>query len=296
MGCEREATCLFLTLLVKDRSSAYHFDMAENEYVLGTHDTELTRLGMQNRLWTSLAFKAWDRAGFAPGHRLLDIGCGPGFTTRDLAKWAGPKGKVVGADVSNRFLQFAKSVPTSPESAPITYIEGDVRELALEPESFDGAYARWVLCFVPDPKKVLKTVHRLLKPGAPFVVQDYVHYEGMGLLPSSAIFEKIKEAVVKSWRQPGGDTDVIATLLGEFDGPLYRMIECEPVLRIARPGTALWQWPEDFFLNFVPMLVEKGLLTPADREEFEIDWRAHAKNPSASFVTPPVASVIAVKR
>src|SRR2546425_9457061 len=46
----------------------------EQEYVLGTNRDELVRLGLQHQLWARYAADAWERAGFGPGKKLLDVG------------------------------------------------------------------------------------------------------------------------------------------------------------------------------------------------------------------------------
>ena len=56
---------------------------SEHEYVLGTDRAELERLGLQHQLWSEHAPRAWERAGFQRGMKLLDVGCGPGFATFD---------------------------------------------------------------------------------------------------------------------------------------------------------------------------------------------------------------------
>ena len=76
----------------------------ETEYVLGTDRAELERLGLQHQLWLAQATAAWERAGFRRGHQILDVGCGPGFATLDLAQRVGRRGKVVAVDISHRFL------------------------------------------------------------------------------------------------------------------------------------------------------------------------------------------------
>src|SRR6266516_3637404 len=48
----------------------------EQDYVLGTNRDELVRLGLQHQLWARCAADAWERAGFGPGKKLLDVGCG----------------------------------------------------------------------------------------------------------------------------------------------------------------------------------------------------------------------------
>ena len=77
---------------------------AEKQYVLGTGQSELDRLGFQHQLWSEQAARGWERAGFQWGNTLLDVGCGPGYATFDLARLVGKQGKVVAADVSSRFL------------------------------------------------------------------------------------------------------------------------------------------------------------------------------------------------
>src|SRR6185436_19234065 len=76
----------------------------EKEYVLGTDRVELERLGLQHQLWQAQAAAVWERAGFRRGQRILDVGCGPGFPTMDLAQRVGPRGMVVAVDISGRFL------------------------------------------------------------------------------------------------------------------------------------------------------------------------------------------------
>jgi ubiquinone/menaquinone biosynthesis C-methylase UbiE len=69
-----------------------------NEYVLGTHDAELARLGLQHRLWSELTFACWNRCGIRPGSVVLDVGSGPGYTAFDLVPLVGPSGRVIAVD------------------------------------------------------------------------------------------------------------------------------------------------------------------------------------------------------
>ena len=76
----------------------------ERDYVLGTHDEELLRLGLQHRVWRPRALDAWRRAGFTVGQTLIDVGCGPGYAAVDLAEIVGPSGRIIALDRSQRFL------------------------------------------------------------------------------------------------------------------------------------------------------------------------------------------------
>ena len=58
---------------------------AERDYVLGTHDDEVARLGLQHRVWRPCSLDAWRRAGFTVGQTLLDIGRDHGKTPAQVA-------------------------------------------------------------------------------------------------------------------------------------------------------------------------------------------------------------------
>ena len=62
---------------------------AERDYVLGTHEQELARLGLQHRAWRPVALDCWQRAGITVGKRVLDVGAGPGYAAVDLAEIVG---------------------------------------------------------------------------------------------------------------------------------------------------------------------------------------------------------------
>src|ERR1700756_4827918 len=80
----------------------------ERDYVLGTHDEEIARLGLQHRVWRAVVLKCWQRAGITVGKRVLDVGAGPGYATVDLAEIVGPTGEVVALERSNKFVSAMK--------------------------------------------------------------------------------------------------------------------------------------------------------------------------------------------
>ena len=53
----------------------------ERDYILGTHDEEVERLGLQHRIWRQHVLDCWQRAGVTIGKRILDVGAGPGYAT-----------------------------------------------------------------------------------------------------------------------------------------------------------------------------------------------------------------------
>ena len=68
-------------------------EKVEKDYVLGTDQEELDRLGLQHFVWRQHVLEAWDKAGIGYGDKVLDVGAGPGFASADLSEIVGKKGK-----------------------------------------------------------------------------------------------------------------------------------------------------------------------------------------------------------
>src|SRR5213596_3881143 len=81
----------------------------DRDYVLGTHDEELSRLGLQHRVWRPVVLDCWQRAGITVGKRVLDVGAGPGYAAIDLAEIVGPTGEVVALERSENFIRAMES-------------------------------------------------------------------------------------------------------------------------------------------------------------------------------------------
>lgn len=267
----------------------------QKEYALGTHDAEIVRLGVQHRIWSELAFAIWERAGICAGKTVLDIGCGPGYTSYDLAGVVTSKGKVIAVDESIRFIDHLKARLRKDGGIPIEPRVGDVQKLDLPARSFDAAYQRWVLCFVRDPEAVIRGVAKALKPGGVFAIQDYMNYEGVLLAPPSKAFMRFMAVVADAWNERGGNTKIGMSLppLLLKHGLIPR--EIRPVHRVARPKSQLWTWPEIFIETYAPKLVEEGRLTREEHRSLLRDWKQRTNDPAAFFCSPPMVDIIAVK-
>lgn len=267
----------------------------EREYVLGTHDAELARLGFQHQVWAEPTAAAWERAGFAPGHHLLDVGCGPGYASFDLARLVGPAGRVQAVDVSERFVRHLDEQRRRRGVETIEPRVADLQEVELEPASVDGAFARWVLCFVPHPERVVARVARALRPGAAFAVMDYCNYEAFTMAPAADVVDVVLRAVGRSFRQAGGNPHVGRELPRLMQEAGLEVREVRPLVRLARPGSALWEWPRTFFANYLPGLVARGELAPRDAEAFAEVYAERTASPGSFLLTPPMVEVVGVR-
>jgi len=267
----------------------------QGEYILGTDRRELERLGFQHQVWAADTSALWREAGFSRGHALLDVGCGPGYATLDLAHLVGSGGSVLGVDVSARFLGHLERQAAQRGLPQVAVRQGDVARLELEEGGFDGAFARWVLCFTPDPQAVIRGVARALRPGGAFAVLDYLDYEGFRVAPESPAFQRVIRATGASFRQAGGDADIARKVPAMMRAAGLEVTVLRPVSRIALPGSATWQWPQTFFLTYAEQLLEMGLLRAEEVSAFRDEWQRLAADPSAFLLTATMAAIVGVK-
>src|SRR5688572_11013066 len=154
-----------------------------DEYILGTDREELERLRFQHQVWVKEAYALFEEAGLRAGQRVLDLGCGPGYTTFELAHVVGPRGRVIARDVSARFLAALERERARLGLPQVEPSLGPVEELALPDGALDAAYARWLFCWLADPLPALQRVARALKPGGVLCLQEYVDWGAMRLMP-----------------------------------------------------------------------------------------------------------------
>ena len=124
------------------------------------------------------------------GARLLDLGCGPGFAALELAARVGAEGRVLAVDASERFIASLVREAGRLGIEQLTARVERVEELRLEPASLDGAFARWIFCFLPDPAPVIDRVVSGLCPGGRLVIWDYLNYRSTMLQPRSPAFDR----------------------------------------------------------------------------------------------------------
>ncbi len=105
---------------------------------------------------------------------LLDLGCGSGLSTRELLRAARRRGltpRIIGVDASSGMLARAKARRWPPG---VAFVHGRCEDLgALNLPTADGVLACYLLRNVPDLDATLAGIHASLRPGAPFVAEDY---------------------------------------------------------------------------------------------------------------------------
>lgn len=267
--------------------------MSEGDYVLGTRDDEVERLGLQHRVWRDRVLDAWDRAGIGTGQTIVDVGAGPGFAARDLARIVGPAGKVIALERSPHFLSVLRD---SAEREGLHNIE--TRELDVSGEAgfgagvADASWCRWVLSFVADPRRTVGHIARALKPGGVAVFHEYGNYGAWKTMPPDADVERFRTLVSQSWRDSGGEPD-IAPLVPDWLVAEGMSVEAiRPLIDIVDRGSPAWQWPASFMETGARRLNELGYV---DEEEALRLGRALETTEARYMATPLVVEIIARK-
>ena len=268
----------------------------ERDYVLGTHDEEIERLGLQHQVWRPRALWAWQRAGFHLGQTLLDVGCGPGFASVDLAELVGPGGRVISIDRSRRFLDHLEGLRRERGLENLELHELDLDQAALPASGADGAWSRWVFAFVKRPRELLARVARALKPGGVIVQHEYFDYSTWRTAPRCAELEEFVDLVMDTWRASGGEPDIALDLPAWLAELGFELRSLTPIVDVVPPSAFAWQWPKSFVQVGLQRLVELGRIDEERATEIEQAVRAAEADPHVHMITPAVLEIIAVKR
>ena len=264
--------------------------MSDGDYLLGTRDDEIARLGLQHRVWRAQMLKGFRLARFAPGQTILDVGAGPGFATADLADTVGPDGKVIAFERSPNFLAALRS-----RALPNVEVrDADVAENDLGESFADGAWTRWLLAFLSDPARTVGHIARALKPGGVALFHEYIGYEAWRLVPPSAEQHRYRDLVVKSWRDSGGEPDAALELPNHLAAAGLELVAIRPMVEIITADDPWWQWPASFIAINAHRLQELGYCTSGEAASFAT-MLDHAP-PGTRMLTPVVAELIAIKR
>jgi SAM-dependent methyltransferase len=267
----------------------------DTDYVLGTHDAEIGRLRLQHGIWHDLVHDCWRRAGLAAGQRVIDIGCGPGFASVDLARLVGPDGTVAGIERSSRFIDYAQTLCRTEGLDNVSFQLADVMLDAIDGDGFDAVWCRWLAIFVPDPGLLVRKMAAAVKPGGKLIFHEYLHYETYQSVPPSRPLESFVQEVMLSWRESGGEPNVARYLPGHLTDAGCRIRETRPISFSAQRHEPAWQWPTSFIDINLQRLLDLGRVDQNWIDAVKADVRSLEADPNALLITPMVLEIIAEK-
>lgn len=177
------------------------------------------------------------RADPGAGARVLDIGCGAGATTLDLARRVGPDGRAVGVDVSDALLELARQRARAGTVGNVDFVRADAATHDFGGPVFDAAISRYGVMFFEDPDAAFANLRRALRPGGglTFACWRSAAENPLTLVPLQAAAPFLPEPPRAPADAPGrfafADPDRVRGIL---DRSGWRQVAIEP-LNVATP-------------------------------------------------------------
>jgi ubiquinone/menaquinone biosynthesis C-methylase UbiE len=220
------------------------------------------------------------------GTSVLDVGCGPGTITTDLARLVAP-GPVVGLDTAEEIVAQAR-VEADPALPSLSFETGTVFDLRFADGSFDVVHAHQVLQHVGDPVAALVEMRRVCRPGGVVAARDS-DYPGFRYFPEDPELDRAIATYGALTRRNGANWDAGRRLLSWAHAAGFAtVVPTASVWCFATPVDREWWgglWADRFIQSsLAEQLVSEGLATPADLSSFASAWRRWAASPDGWFV------------
>ena len=268
---------------------------AERDYVLGTHEEEISRLGLQHRIWRPVVADCWQKAGITVGSSVLDVGAGPGYATTDLAEIVGPTGKVVALERSNNFVRTLKERCRGESFRNVEIHELDLMTDDLPRGPYDFSWCRWVASFLTDPALLIRKLAGVIRPGGRAIFHEYAHYLTWRFIPRLPNQERFAEEVEASWAAAGGKADVALDLPPYLAQNGFVVRAARPRIYYVGPSDYMWQWPASFIGIGLARLQELGRVDADFAKKVQQEVNLATANPDSRLITPLVLEIIAEK-
>lgn len=222
-----------------------------------------------------------------PGLDLLDVGCGPGSITVDLAELVAP-GRVRGVEITDAPLGRARQLATE-RGVAVEFAVDDAYQLSDADDSVDVTHAHQVLQHVSDPVAVLREMRRVTRPGGVVAVRD-ADYAGFHWWPADERLDAWLDLYRAVAHGNGAEPDAGRHLLAwVHEAGFTEVTPSASVWCYATPAErASWgeMWAQRIHSDVGRMAVERGLATPSDLDEIAAAWLQWAAHPNGWLVIP----------
>ncbi|MBY8977553.1 methyltransferase domain-containing protein [Rhodobacteraceae bacterium NNCM2] len=181
--------------------------MPISNYVIRGGEAGRERLRLLSRILQPQTASLLGHVGLAPGMKCLDIGCGGGDVTVEIARVAGPGGLVVGCDLDAPQLDIARREAAALGLTNIRFEQADAMVPDEPDQAYDLVFARMILCHVPHPARVLDSMIGHVRPGGTVVAED-IDFRGHFTSPDCPELTEYMAIVYRIMRNRGGEPDL----------------------------------------------------------------------------------------
>jgi ubiquinone/menaquinone biosynthesis C-methylase UbiE len=259
--------------------------MTNDIYTHGHHEAVL-----RSHTWrTAENSAAYLLPALRPGLDLLDVGCGPGTITSDLARLVAP-GRVVGVDRAPEVLAQARAHARTRQGLSIELHVADAYELRLPDASFDVVHAHQVLQHLSDPVRALTEMRRVLRPGGLLAARD-ADYACFAWAPLDPLLTRWLELYRAVARRNAGEPDAGRFLKGWALDAGFRDVQAtSSTWTYSDPQSCAWWgslWADRCELSSLgEQAIAYGLSTPEELGAIAAAFRAWSTHPGAFFMVP----------
>jgi SAM-dependent methyltransferase len=226
-----------------------------------------------------------------PGLSLLDIGCGPGTITVDLARHVAP-GPVIGLDAAPEVVEQARAHAAESGATSVDFETGDVYELRFPDDTFDVVHAHQVLQHLTDPVAALTEMRRVVRPGGVVAARDS-DYGAFTWAPADPLLERWVQLYLAVTEHNGHRARIGPSLLALARSAGFSDVTVSSsTWTFADPETRSWWgglWADRVrYTRLAEQAVAYGLSTTEELEEIAQAFLRWAASPDAVYVTPHV--------
>jgi ubiquinone/menaquinone biosynthesis C-methylase UbiE len=252
-------------------------------YTHGHHESVL-----RSHSWRTAENSAGYLLGsLGPGQRILDVGCGPGTITLDLARRVAP-GEVLGIDSDPGVVAKAEALARTSDVDNATFQVGDAYNPGFDDRTFDVVHAHQVLQHLTDPERALRSLWRILRPGGTLAVRDS-DYGGFVWSPADPALDRWMELYQQITKRNGACANAGRYLLSWVQAAGYQQIRfSSSTWTFADPESRAWWgglWADRVeFSAFAEQAISYGLSNQTELHEVAAAWRRWIDQPGGCFV------------
>lgn len=243
------------------------------------------RLDVLSRALWPTTDAALKRSALAPGMTCLDLGCGAGAVTVEIARMVGAQGRVRGVDYDAVKVGFAREAAEVLGLTHLEFQQLDVREWNEESQ-YDFIYSRFLLTHLPDPVAVLERMRRAARPGGTLLIED-IDFSGHVWHPAGAALEKYVQLYQSVASRRGCDANIGPKLHGMLRAAGWHDLQ----LNIVQPAHHSGEGKHMALLtlrNIAEAVIAEQLATPEELEQTLAELEQYTADPHSLISLPRI--------
>jgi SAM-dependent methyltransferase len=257
-------------------------------YVIRGGEEGRARLRIISRTLWPATLGLLTRAGIKTGMACLDVGCGGGDVSLELARLVGPSGTVTGIDLDGTKMELARREAEQHAISNATFLVRGIDQLD-DDAAYDLVYARLLLTHLTNPADALRRMMKAAKPRGVVVVEDLDH-SGIFTYPACPALARHMHLYNEVVRRRGADPEIgprLPALFREVGLQGWQLTHVQPAFDLGE-AKHIHQITLE---NVAPALIAAGLSTEAGINDLLSALDEFARNPQTIVSFPRIFQV-----